>query len=79
MTELNWQIVATGAFIAIAVAIVLRRLIKLLSSPAAGCGTGCNGCAKQASPGPGLTTDGFVSLDSLVKASSSLKESKSTN
>jgi hypothetical protein len=35
VTELNWQIVATGAFIAIAVAIVLRRLIKLLSSPAA--------------------------------------------
>jgi hypothetical protein len=76
VTELNWQIVATVAFIAIAVVIVLRRLIKLLSSPAAGCGSACTGCAKQDSV-PGATPDGFVSLDSLVKASSALRESKS--
>jgi hypothetical protein len=79
VSELNWQIVATVAFIAIAIVIVLRRLIRLLASPAAGCGAGCNGCAKQAVPGSGPTTDGFVSLDSLVKAGSSLKESKSGN
>lgn len=75
---LDWQIVATGALIAIAVIIVFRRLIKLLRSPAAGCGSGCNGCAKQG-PAPGTTADGFVSLESLVKASSSLKDSKSPN
>jgi hypothetical protein len=78
VTEPNWQIVATVAFIAIAVVIVLRRLIKLLSAPAAGCGTACSGCAKQGSV-TGATPDGFVSLDSLVKSSSSLKESKSRN
>jgi hypothetical protein len=77
VTELNWQIVATGAFIAIAVVIVLRRLFKLLSSPAAGCGAACSGCAKHDSA-KGWTPDGFVSLDSLVKAGSSLKESKSS-
>ena len=72
MTELSWQIVATGAFIAIAVAIVLRRLIRLLSSPAAGCGSACTGCAKQMSGGS--QPNGFVSLDSLVKSSAAVKE-----
>ena len=75
---LDWQIVATGVLIAVAVTIMIRRLIRLLRSPAAGCGSACSGCAKQSSVS-GKTPDGFVSLDSLVKSSSSLKDSKSLN
>lgn len=68
--DVNWQFVATIACIALAAVIVLRRIVRLFRSPASGCGSACSGCSKQ---GSSPTADGFVSLDSLVKGTASLK------
>ena len=75
----NWQIVATAACIALAALIVLRRLIGLLSaSGPTGCQTGgCSECPTQHQAGSTPTAHDFVSLESLVKSSTTVKEPQS--
>ena len=76
MTLPNWQIVATAACIALAALIVLRRLIGLFStSSGTGCQTGgCSECPSQNQEGSTPAAHDFVSLESLVNSSTTVKD-----
>jgi hypothetical protein len=73
----NWQTVATAACIALAVLIVVRRLVGLFStSRSSGCQTGCTACPSRPGDGAAPTNHDFVSVQSLVDSSQAFKESQ---
>ena len=74
---IDWQIVATAASIVLAIAVVLRRVIRLFSTGAAGCQTGgCASCPSQGAKGLGPTSSGFVPLETLINSTRSIDTSQ---
>ncbi|MCX7409310.1 MAG: hypothetical protein NTZ32_14620 [Planctomycetales bacterium] len=81
MNSFDWQLAAVIPFVALAAWVIVRRVMRLFhESPSPGCGSGgCSSCpsnatqnnstgsrsSRQGSP----TTDGFVSLQTLVQSS----------
>ncbi|MFO1044687.1 MAG: hypothetical protein U0941_23180 [Planctomycetaceae bacterium] len=68
----TWQEIATGICVALAAAVVLRNLLRVLNpSAGSGCQTGCSACPSSAK---GHSPD-FVPLQNLVDAGRQSRES----
>ncbi len=70
----TWQEFATGICVALAAAVVLRKLLRVFTATAgSGCQTGCSACPSQPM-GQGHAHD-FVPLQTLVDAGRRSSES----
>lgn len=74
----DWQLVAVITCVAWAAVVVARRVIRLFrDEPSKGCGSGgCSACPSKPSGVEPSSTEGFVSLQSLVQSGQSVSDKK---
>lgn len=65
----DWQTLIVGLCVLLAAAWVVRRMVRTLRGTASGCGTACDSCSHRSEPAGGAKSDGFVSVDQLVRSS----------
>ena len=86
MNSYEWQLAAVIPCVALAAWMIVRRVMRLFrETPSSGCGSGgCSSCPSNATADDSLagnstgrastSTDGFVSLQSLVQSSHAVHE-----